>query len=228
MLGSQLSVVGLGITLLAFILSITVHEFSHAFAAYSQGDLTAQQQGRLSLNPIRHLDPMGTFMLLIMAASGFGLGWGKPTPVNSANLRNGRGSMALVSVAGVISNLVLATLFGLILRSDGLPFLIAGGYLSPAASRIVIEFILRIIAVNIGLAVFNLIPLAPLDGFSVMVNILPREAGAKLAKYTHWGPGLLMLLIFLPQFIPGLHNVNVLGTIMNPPFRLLEHLIVGS
>ncbi len=135
MLGSQLSVVGLGITLLAFILSITVHEFSHAFAAYSQGDLTAQQQGRLSLNPIRHLDPMGTFMLLIMAASGFGLGWGKPTPVNSANLRNGRGSMALVSVAGVISNLVLATLFGLILRSDGLPFLIAGGYLSPAVSR---------------------------------------------------------------------------------------------
>src|SRR5690349_16995757 len=103
----------LAITVLAFLIAITVHEFSHAFVATSQGDVTAKQLGRLSLNPIRHLDPMGTVLLFIMLVAGFGIGWGKPVPVNPANLRNGRQSMALVSVAGVTANLITAILCGL-------------------------------------------------------------------------------------------------------------------
>src|SRR5207245_955187 len=102
--------------LLAFLIAIDVHEFSHAFVAHSQGDVTAKQLGRLSLNPIRHLDPMGTVLLLIMVVGGFGIGWGKPVPVNPANLRNGRQSMAMVSIAGVAANLVTATLCRLLIR----------------------------------------------------------------------------------------------------------------
>jgi Zn-dependent protease len=84
------------------------------------------------------------------------------------------------------------------------------------------------LGISIGLAVFNLLPIFPLDGFNVVVNVLPLKAGSKLAQYAHWGPGILMLLIFLPQFIPGLRSVNVLATILEPPFRLLEHVIVGT
>src|SRR5579862_8051884 len=114
--GSNVSVTGLIITVLAFLVAIDVHEFSHAFVATAEGDATAKQLGRLSLNPIRHLDPMGTVLLLIMIVSGFGIGWGKPVPVNPVNLRNGRFSMALVSVAGVVANLITAVLAGLLLR----------------------------------------------------------------------------------------------------------------
>src|SRR5947209_18132207 len=96
----------LAIIVVAFLVAIDLHEFSHAFVANAQGDVTAKQLGRLSLNPIRHLDPMGSFLLLIMLLSGFGIGWGKPVPVNPANLRNGRQSMAMVSAAGVTANLL--------------------------------------------------------------------------------------------------------------------------
>jgi Zn-dependent protease len=89
-------------------------------------------------------------------------------------------------------------------------------------------FLQALIAISLGLAVFNLLPIFPLDGFNVAVNVLPKAAGAKMAQYGHWGPGILMLLIFLPQFIPGLRSVNVLATILEPPFRLLEHVIVGT
>src|SRR5579885_2707929 len=96
--------------ILAFLVAIDVHEFSHALVANAEGDVTAKQLGRLSLNPIRHLDPMGTLLLFFMIVAGFGIGWGKPVPVNPANLRNGRQSMAMVSVAGVVANLITAVL----------------------------------------------------------------------------------------------------------------------
>jgi Zn-dependent protease len=218
----------LAITVIAFLVAITVHEFSHAFVANSQGDVTAKQLGRLSLNPIRHLDPMGTLLLFIMLVAGFGIGWGKPVPVNPVNLRNGRQSMALVSVAGVAANLITAVLGGLVIRSQVLSNLVRDGNLAPGAGGAIHAFLHALIAISIGLAVFNLLPIFPLDGFNVVVNVLPSQLGAKLAQYAHWGPGILMLLIFLPQLIPGMRGVNVLGAILEPPFRVLEHVIVGS
>ncbi len=200
----------------AFLVAIDVHEFSHAFVANAQGDVTAKQLGRLSLNPIRHLDPIGTLLLLIMLISGFGIGWGKPVPVNPANLRNGRLSMALVSGAGVAANLLTAVVCGLVLRGR----VLERGSLAEM-------FVAQLLAISIGLAVFNLLPLFPLDGFNVLANIAPRGLGSKLAQYAHWGPGILMLLIFLPQLIPGMRSLNVLGLILGPPVRLLERLLLG-
>src|SRR5579883_1508584 len=131
----NLSVTSLIVTILAFLVAIDVHEFSHAFVARSQGDLTAKQLGRLSLNPIRHLDPMGTVLLLIMLVAGFGIGWGKPVPVNPVNLRNGRSSMAMVSLAGVAANLLTATLCGLLLRSTLLDGLFTQPWMTQAIGR---------------------------------------------------------------------------------------------
>jgi Zn-dependent protease len=213
---------GLLFSIAAFLVAITVHEFSHALAAMSQGDVTAKELGRLSLNPIRHLDPMGTVLLLIMLVSNFGIGWGKPVPVNPANLRNGRQSMALVSVAGVVANLLTAVVCGLILRNSGQLQLSAG------APLVLFRFLNALIAISLGLALFNLLPIFPLDGFNVAVNVLPKAAGSKLAQYGHWGPGILMLLIFLPQFIPGMRSFNILAFILGPPTSLLRHAILGT
>jgi len=222
MLGTRLSIAGLLITLVAFLVAIDVHEFSHALVARSQGDLTAKELGRLSLNPLRHLDPMGTLLLVIMVIAGFGIGWGKPVPVNPANLRNGRQSMALVSIAGITANLITAVICGFLLRTGVAP-----------DNVVVLSFLQALIAISLGLAVFNLLPVFPLDGFNVAVNVLPPGLGNRLAKYGHWGPGILMLLIFLPQLLPaqlfpGGHSVNLLAFVLEPPLRFLEHVILGT
>jgi len=226
--GFHISITELAITLAAFLIAIDVHEFSHALVAHAEGDVTAKQLGRLSLNPIRHLDPMGTVLLFIMLVGGFGIGWGKPVPVNPVNLRNGRQSMAMVSAAGVVANLITAVLCGLLIRGHVVPDLVRQGYLSSGVGAIAFAFLQALLGISIGLAVFNLLPIFPLDGFNVAVNVLPRGVGAKLAQYAHWGPGILMLLIFLPQLVPGLRSVNLLASILEPPFRLLEHVIVGT
>lgn len=213
--------VSLLIGILAFLVAIDVHEFSHAFVANTQGDVTAKQLGRLSLNPIRHLDPMGTLLLLIMIVSGFGIGWGKPVPVNPVNLRNGRLSMALVSAAGVTANLITAVACGLVIRMR----LLERGTLPDG-------FVRALLLISVGLAVFNLLPVFPLDGFNVAVNVLPQKIASKLAQYAHWGPGILMLLIFLPQFlpgfIPGVKSFNVLALILEPPTDFILRAILGG
>jgi Zn-dependent protease len=218
---------GLVVSIPAFLVAITVHEFSHAFVANAEGDVTAKQLGRLSLNPIRHLDPMGTLLLFIMLVSGFGIGWGKPVPVNPANLRNGRQSMAMVSVAGVVANLITAVICGLLIRGHLIPDLVSQGHLPANIGGVLFAFLEALILISIGLAVFNLLPIFPLDGFNVAVNVLPREMGAKLAQYGHWGPGILMLLIFLPQFIPGLRSFNILSAVLGPPRDLLLRAVLG-
>ena len=222
MLGGRISIVGLLITVAAFLVAIDVHEFSHALVASTQGDTTAKQLGRLSLNPLRHLDPMGTLLLLVMVVSGFGIGWGKPVPVNPANLRHGRQSMAMVSVAGITANLLTAIVCGLLLRTG----------LAPDNAWLV-AFLQALIVISLALAVFNLLPVFPLDGFNVVVNVLPRRAATTLAKYGHWGPGILMLVIFLPDLLPaqlwpGGHSLNLLAYILEPPLRVLEHAVLGS
>ncbi len=181
------------------LISFPVHEFAHAWMAYRLGDSTARYLGRLTLNPIAHFDPYGGLMLIASAYSGIGLGWAKPTPVNFANLRNGRTGEAMVAAAGPVSNLLLAVAGGLVFR------LVHGVATSPGQFDL-LNIVLIFIEINLSLFVFNLIPIPPLDGTRVLLAALtPRQAftvGPILAQY---GLYVLLALIFIPLLtnIPG-------------------------
>ncbi len=205
--------------LLALVVSISIHEFSHAWSAYELGDPTARNLGRLTLNPIRHFDPLGALMIVFMALSGWGIGWGKPVPVNPYNLRtNPRVGMGLTSAAGPFSNLVLAAFSAIPLR------------LGWAMPGLVETFLGTMVITNLGLAVFNLIPLPPLDGFNVVQGLLGTfrtrwayEWGTRLDRLAPFGPVLLLALLSLGWFT----GLNLLGRIMGPPINALWGLLLG-
>lgn len=196
-----------------FVVAISVHEFSHAQAAYSLGDQTAARLGRRTLNPIRHLDPFGSLLLLIA-----GFGWGKPVPVDPRNLRYGRFGMAIVSGAGPASNLVTAFITVLI-AITAFPSRAA-----VAAHPTWFQFLLSLALLNVGLCIFNLIPLPPLDGFGVVVGVLPWAIAAPLARLAQYGPGILLLLFFLPTII----HVDLLGSILTPARQVIFQGMVAA
>jgi Zn-dependent protease len=203
---------------IAFVVAITVHEFCHAWVASQLGDRTAESQGRLTLDPRAHLDPLGTLMIYLA-----GFGWGKPVPVNPWGLRNGpKEGMALVSLAGPASNLAMAALLAVPVRLDvfSKATLYGGSSLFPSLSLI----IGMTIYINVVLAVFNMLPIAPLDGFKVAVGVLPEPWSMQLARHERNGPVLLIGLILLDYILP----FSILGTIMGLPISLLFHLIVGG
>lgn len=179
----------------AVLLSLSVHELSHGLSAYWLGDKTAKNSGRLSLNPIHHMDPVGALCLFL-----FGFGWAKPVPVNPWNFRNKKGGMVLTSLAGPISNFILAFLaqFGVVVlgrmsfASDTqISFMVASvGY-------IICQYLMFI---NLGLGLFNLIPIPPLDGSKVLNAILPQRLYFKIMEYERYGFIILILLINLPIF----------------------------
>lgn len=175
----------IGISFIAgLVIGITIHEFSHALIAYRLGDPTAKLEGRLTLNPQAHLDPVGTLMLFLA-----GFGWGKPTPVDPYNLRNIKRDSALVAIAGATSNFILATLVSL-------PYLIAyhTNNLNPQLANLYI-YLSPFIYVNLILAVFNLIPIHPLDGFKVLAGLLPKKWYEDFVQMENWG--ILILLVLL-------------------------------
>ncbi len=197
---------------LSLLISLAFHEASHAFTADQLGDPTARMMGRLTLNPLRHLDPAGTIALIVSSLLGMGIGWGKPVPVNPYYLRRGPLArlsngplvgMAIVALAGPVANLLLAFLGAQVLRLGVLP------------SELIGTFIL----VNVVLAVFNMIPIPPLDGYRVLLGLLPARPAYTLSRLEPWGPGLLILLVFMA---PG-----VLGSILNIFSRPILHWIVG-
>jgi Zn-dependent protease len=175
--------------LIAILLGLTIHEFSHAFVANYLGDPTAKYAGRLSLNPIRHLDPLGTVLLLIFLFTlGLGFGWGKPVPVNPYNLKHKHGEL-LVSLAGPFSNFLLAILIAVLLAL--LPPALTAGW-----SQDFIKLFYTIILVNVMLGLFNLLPIPPLDGSKVLFDLLPAgqtEIRNTLEKY---GFVILIAIIF--------------------------------
>lgn len=201
-------------TAIAFILAITIHEFAHAFAATQLGDPTPRRQGRLTLNPVAHLDPLGTILIFVA-----GFGWGRPVSVNPFYLGGTRG-MALVAFAGPLSNILLAIPFALLFRLDLIPFGGLGSRLIPSLP----ELVFTIIFINVLLAVFNLIPLAPLDGSSVLLGLLPTWSSAEIQRIQQFGPLILMGLLLIPFIIPGFHPISL---IIGPPINFLLGLLLG-
>ena len=165
------------------LLCITLHELSHGLVAYKLGDDTAKSRGRLSLNPIKHLDPMGLLMMLV-----FHVGWAKPVPVNMYRFKNPKKGMAITALAGPLSNLIIALVF----------MLIYGAAFIPLNRSSVGQYFLQMIqltaVLSIGLAVFNLIPIPPLDGSKVLFALLRDEDYYKLMHYERYG-GIIMLIL---------------------------------
>jgi len=192
---------------IALAIGITVHEANHAWVATLLGDPTPKLMGRVSLNPLRHLDPIGTLMIFIAH-----FGWGKPVVFNPFNLRiNPQIGSAMVALAGPVANIAAAILFLLPLR-----------YQQPMDPR-VLDLIRQVVSLNIGLAAFNLIPIPPLDGFGVLSGVLPRQFAPIIEPLRTYGVFILLGLVFLPT----LGGPDVLGMIMRPILRTVEALVRG-
>lgn len=206
-------ILGLILSIPAVLLAITVHEFGHAFAAYKLGDDTPVRQGRLSLNPLDHIDPLGIAMLLFAH-----IGWGKPVQVDPRNYNRNisvEKADAIVSFAGPLMNFITAIIFALIYcaiyKFAGYSFLVSNiGY-------IIISIVASIVTMNIGLGVFNMIPLPPLDGSKIFLPILPRNT-----KYWFVQHEQMFYFIFLAIWITG-----IAGNIISPVINWITDLIVG-
>ena len=172
-------------------MAVTFHELAHGWVAYKLGDSTAKDAGRLTLNPIKHLDVLGTIVFFVTRM----IGWAKPVPVNPFNFKNPKRDMAWVAVAGPAMNILLAAGFTLLLKTLLLipisrsSFLIS--FLMPLAMMIKVGII-----INVGLAIFNIIPIPPLDGSKILEGLLPVEAALQYAKLERYGFIILILLIF--------------------------------
>lgn len=211
------------VTLLSLLVAITVHEASHALIATWQGDRTARAYGRLTLNPLRHLDPLGTIFMFVI-----GFGWGKPVPVNPFWMKSGpRLGAALVALAGPASNLLVALLLAIPVRLGLAAWHSPFAYQPLAQSTIswiAADLIGRVIFFNVILAIFNLLPIAPLDGFKVALGLLPRDAAESFGRLEPYGPGILMSVILL-SYIPlvGFDLWDILG----PLVRAVLLVVVG-
>jgi Zn-dependent protease len=187
--------------------SVVVHEVAHGYIALLNGDPTARMLGRLTLNPVPHIDPIGTILLpllLLMTHAGILFGWAKPVPVNPLNYRNYRWGEFAVSAAGPVSNLVLAAIFSLLLRLDlGNPGFMQLAYFG--------------VSINIFLALFNLIPIPPLDGSHIVAILLPRDL-ARLYAYLQPVGFVLILILFY---------TGIMSAILMPLYRQIAMLMLG-
>ncbi|HBY58113.1 MAG TPA: site-2 protease family protein [Candidatus Atribacteria bacterium] len=202
----------------AVLIAITLHEYWHGKIAYNLGDPTAAQAGRLTLNPLAHLDPMGTLMLLL-----FRFGWAKPVPVNFNNLSYPKRDMIYVSLAGPIANIFTAIVFAIILRLSyyfidqitivrnttflNLFFTLLKGWLI---------FLQTGVLINLALAIFNLIPVPPLDGSKILLGLLPYSQAYKYAKLESYGPIILLILVLS----------GIIGKVLFPAVFFLFNLLV--
>ena len=199
---------------LPLLFAITVHEAAHGYAARRLGDRTAQMLGRLTLNPIKHIDPVGTLlvpMLLLMSGAGFIFGWAKPVPVSPRNFKNPGKDMAIVAAAGPASNLVMALFWAVIMRLVAGPLSGIGNLAEPIF--LMAQFGL---VINALLAVLNMLPIPPLDGGRVAVGLLPPKASMGLAKVEPYGMwilvGLMVSGLLSPILWPGISLVTKLIT----------------
>lgn len=193
----------------ALFLGITVHEFSHAIAADRLGDPTPRSQGRVTLSPLAHLDPIGTVFMIVSAVIGFGIGWGRPVMTNPDNYRiNRRLGDSLVSFAGPLSNLVIAFLFAMLIRARVFP---------PTDAFFALCIV--IVIINVYLFFFNLLPIFPLDGSHLLANAMPPEMAQAYYRFMmQFGTFIFLALIF----------TRILGRVIGPPADFIIGLLLGT
>jgi Zn-dependent protease len=188
------------------IISLTIHEFAHALAADKLGDPTPRHQNRVTLNPLAHLDPIGTLMILLTS-----FGWGKPVEFDPYNLKNPIRDTALIALAGPLSNLVLATLLSVIIRLGVLPM----EWMYSAAYAVLF--------VNVSLAIFNLIPVYPLDGSKILVAALPAQTALEYEDFMHRYGFLVLLFLILPL----VGGVSPVSQLVSPIITFIIQVMLG-
>ena len=195
--------------IVAIALGITVHEFMHAWTAHRMGDDTGRLTGRLTLDPRAHLDLWGSLLIVLI-----GFGYGKPVPVNESRLSPGRIGMSFVSLAGPLTNLALAAIAAIPLRFG------TAEVLGDTYERILVS----IVVFNCLLAIFNLIPIPPLDGSKVVYGFLPPQMAYSWRTFEQYGPFILLAILFLLPYF----RIDVLGPLVVQPARFLVQLLVGQ
>lgn len=187
--------------------ALTIHEYSHGKAAYSLGDPTAKNAGRLSYNPLAHIDPLGALCLFL-----FNFGWAKPVPVNPTYFQNRRQGIIMMALSGPLSNLSAAFVAGLFIRYFLLPW------------QIYREILMYMLLMNIGLGLFNLLPIPPLDGSHILENLMPVAAAKKFHTLGRYGPILIISVVLLDNYT----RTGILSTILVYPMFKLSHLFAGD
>lgn len=204
-----MTIIGIITGWLILIIAITIHEAAHAWMADRLGDPTARIAGRLTINPLAHIDPIGTVvlpLLLALSGSGFLIGWAKPTPFDIFNLRNPKRDAALIALAGPVSNLLLAVMCAVFVR-----------FLTPG---LLDHLLISLLRINVFLAIFNLLPIHPLDGFKVVAGILPKQYYASWMSLQRYGLLFLIILLF-PLF-----GSSPIGAILGPIVRLIISILI--
>ena len=201
-------------SILASVLAITLHEAAHGYAALALGDDTAKRMGRLSLNPLRHVDQVGTILLpgfllltqlLTVGRVEFMFGWAKPVPVDIMALRNPRRGMMIVAAAGPAMNFLLAWIAGLLAH----PVDLWGNLLSPDSLGVAYRFLGLCILANLVLGLFNLLPIPPLDGGRIVAGLLPRSLALPYMRLERWGILIVLFVVFLlPRLTDGVDPVG--------------------
>lgn len=204
------NLLGLLLSVVYLILAVAIHEFAHAFTADRLGDPTARAAGRLTLNPFAHIDPMGTIVLplslILLSGGSFAFGWGKPTPFDPYNLQKPRRDAGIISVAGPLSNIVLACAVALAIH-----FLPYGFYF----------FLAPFVITNISLAIFNLIPVGPLDGAKIVFGLLPRDLAYEYQVIMNRYGTLILIFLIFPMF-----GSSPVMAILDPVIRFLTQLLL--
>lgn len=214
---SSFQLLNLLLTVPAVIIAITFHEFAHAYAADKLGDDTPRMQGRLNLNPMSHIDPVGFFLLMFA-----GFGWGKPVQINTSNfnrnVRSDKGE-AIVSFAGPLMNFIIAIISAVILTA--IYMLSSATFLGSTIGTIIYVLLQELIIINIGLGVFNLIPLPPLDGSKIFINFLPYNARRWITENSN-----IFYYIFLAIWLTGLASV-IISPVINILYKGLMNVILA-
>ncbi len=192
--------------ILSVFFALSVHEYGHALSAHLLGDPTAKHLGRLTLNPLAHIDPLGFLMFLLV-----GFGWGKPVPFNPFNLKDQKKDSAIIALSGPLANLVSVIIFGLILKFVGS---------AVGQTNLLVYFLSWLVLVNASLMVFNLIPIPPLDGSKVLYAFIPAGREDIIYKLERNGPIILILFIILDRFLP----FSILGYLFTAIFNVISNI----